>query len=1521
MTKKKSFLTIILAISFGLIAFGSTSYAYTISGTVYEDDGTVSAISGGDDSYRVGIVVIDASEEDADPVAFALTDNSDGTYTATGIPDGDYMLFTFNQQYYADEWYSATYDAYDEDEADIVTVSGGDLTGKDFYLGQTDNSTISGTIYESNGTTEITPGGGSYVIVVDLYNVGEEGMYEEDATIANPYTGEYMFTNEEAGTYWVRTNNFGMSDWTNDFYRSTGSDPFPDITGGTSDVTVGEAADVTGINFQLDQGQQISGTVYEGNGTTPVYDLIVISYGEATPGTPQPCLEDYFYNEACTDTDGTYTLHGMPVGGQFYVRTDNEYEFNYRNEWYDSDYDTGKTSSPNCSDAELLTVDSDGIPNVDFQLDPTLTRLSGTVYETGGTIGIPGVEIQVFDGKCGEGSWITDVYTDVNGDYTLYGLEAGTYYIRTSSEETGGFYVDEWYNNKSISDCESADGISIGVGNYDERNFILEKGGAISGTVYDSDGTIPIAGMVVEAYSAKCWNGWVGNARTDGNGEYTIMGVPAGTVYVTTCSDCPWDDSQPLNYIDEWFQSSGVGTTDCNSALPVSVTQSTYTQDIDFLLSEGVTISGTVYQDNGTTPLIGTQLSVQAVQGDPCEMYIEAWTDIDTTDGTYTLTGLEPGDYYVKTNNNNMSNYINEWWAYSGTRPPDSDPGSTDCDYAVYLTGTGGEDLADVDFWLELGGAVTGTVTYGGSPVQNMVIEADQFVEGGGGAWLGSAQSDETGVYTIRGLPVTSVVVRTCVTCDWGSPHNPDLNYMDEYYDNVVSHANAATISITSEGLETDVDFAMDEDADHDGMGDLWETGHFGDTTRDGLGDYDNDDLWDYDEFYNDTDPTDFDTDDDWVSDGYEIMQGTDPLSDGEWKPAGYMSISGTLYEGDTTITGVQVRVNLFNTYSEGDACDAGDWPANALTDPETGGFKIIIAPVVGDTYYLQTDNMNQTNYINGWYNTSETPSEADCSNATGIAAVDNGDVTGKDIYLDLGASISGLVAEEFVLTPVVDMQVQAFTSSTSDACGTLTWRQSAHTDESGAYIIMGLPASTDVYVSTCDTCSETPQGYIDEWYDDWSTDEDCSNYDAVTTGAAESNTSGVDFELEGGEEKEKLEGDFDGDGTMDLLWRNSSTGEVYIWLMDGLSSPSKKSLGTVALDWQIEEIGQFNLDGTTDLLWRNQNTGEVYIWLMDGLNNPSRKSFGTVELDWQIEEIGQFNLDGTTDLLWRNQSTGEVYIWLMDGLNNPSKKSLGTVALEWQITEIEQFDTVSTTDLLWRNQNTGEVYIWLMDGLNNPSKKSLGTVALDWQIEEIGLFDTGIPPTDLLWRNQNTGEVYIWLMDGLNNPSKKSLGTVELDWQIVESEQFNSADSTTDLLWRSQSTGEVYIWLMDGLNNPSRKSFGTVALDWQIEETGEFDSAGIPDLLWRNQSTGEVYIWLMDGLNNPSKKSFGTVALDWGITDIGQFNLDDTTDLLWRNQDTGEVYIWLMDGLTSPSKKSLGTVAMEWQIINHVMD
>src|SRR6267142_2330409 len=73
---------------------------------------------------------------------------------------------------------------------------------------------------------------------------------------------------------------------------------------------------------------------------------------------------------------------------------------------------------------------------------------------------------------------------------------------------------------------------------------------------------------------------------------------------------------------------------------------------------------------------------------------------------------------------------------------------------------------------------------------------------------------------------------------------------------------------------------------------------------------------------------------------------------------------------------------------------------------------------------------------------------------------------------------------------------------------------------------------------------------------------------------------------------------DFNNDGRSDVFWRNSATGENYIYPMNGAAIVGEGYLRAVAnQSWQVAGIGDFNGDGKSDILWRNSSTGENYLY------------------------------------------------------------------------------------------------------------------------------------------------------------------------------------------------------------------------------------------------------------------------------------------------------------------------------------
>jgi len=148
----------------------------------------------------------------------------------------------------------------------------------------------------------------------------------------------------------------------------------------------------------------------------------------------------------------------------------------------------------------------------------------------------------------------------------------------------------------------------------------------------------------------------------------------------------------------------------------------------------------------------------------------------------------------------------------------------------------------------------------------------------------------------------------------------------------------------------------------------------------------------------------------------------------------------------------------------------------------------------------------------------------------------------------------------------------------------------------------------------------------------------------------------------------ERIVADFDGDGNADTLWRNTSTGNTVIWLMEGKRRLAAQSIGAPPLVWQIVGIGEFNGDNKADILWHNTTTGAAVVWQMDGFVREAVANIGAPPTAWAVEKVEDTNGDGLSDIFWRNTTSGATVVWQMLGFTKVAVGPTGGVDAAWQV-------------------------------------------------------------------------------------------------------------------------------------------------------------------------------------------------------------------------------------------------------------
>jgi hypothetical protein len=77
---------------------------------------------------------------------------------------------------------------------------------------------------------------------------------------------------------------------------------------------------------------------------------------------------------------------------------------------------------------------------------------------------------------------------------------------------------------------------------------------------------------------------------------------------------------------------------------------------------------------------------------------------------------------------------------------------------------------------------------------------------------------------------------------------------------------------------------------------------------------------------------------------------------------------------------------------------------------------------------------------------------------------------------------------------------------------------------------------------------------------------------------------------------------------------------------MDGTAEKSSGSPGSLGSEWSIAGVGDYDGNGTADILWRNTGTGAILVWLMAGTTRTASSSPGRLATAWQVAALSPYS-------------------------------------------------------------------------------------------------------------------------------------------------------------------------------------------------------------------------------------------------------------------------------------------------------
>ncbi len=366
---------------------------------------------------------------------------------------------------------------------------------------------------------------------------------------------------------------------------------------------------------------------------------------------------------------------------------------------------------------------------------------------------------------------------------------------------------------------------------------------------------------------------------------------------------------------------------------------------------------------------------------------------------------------------------------------------------------------------------------------------------------------------------------------------------------------------------------------------------------------------------------------------------------------------------------------------------------------------------------------------------------------------------------------------------------------------------------------------------------------------------------------------------------------------TNSILWRDPS-GSLKSWQLDGSSIVANSTFDSstplpVPASLEIVSTGDFDGDGISDILWRDTATSNMRVWLMasgtqirDGGDLTIQESSIprqaiSRQSQWSVGAIGDFDGNKSSDIMWRNTVSGEVVLWFMNysrGTSPDLKPSMtvekevtvaASVSSDWIVAGTANADGKFGQDILWRNTSNDQISIYALnkDGLQPGSGILSQLVPQNWKIVAYKDFNSdGI--ADIVWRSEATAEFAVWKMaSDLSLAEYKVYGGISADFKIIGTEDMGG-DGRPDILWWNPVSGalSVYNIALDGVTvvsnvggyylqteRPGQTSIQTLLPSsngkWTPEAVQDFNGDGKADILWRDNQTNNFYYWKMDDL------------------------------------------------------------------------
>ena len=476
------------------------------------------------------------------------------------------------------------------------------------------------------------------------------------------------------------------------------------------------------VNVTLAEGKSISGRVSTTDG--PVSNVTV----QAMLTSPMGWMMGVGYSQ--TDSNGNYSIFGLDAGTYTLMFSHPD----YGQQWLGGSRENGESFSldANITGKNVTLVRGATLSGTIATGDSSEARICVSAYK-------------VTSSNMGWGDYAAGNCFTAPGVWNLKGIANGSYRIRFDAQ-TGNL------RSTFLGGIDYTEATNVTVAGSDVTNLavIIPTGKSIAGRISDASKNDWVASACVNAYLVKDdafgYGTYSGSSCTDTKGQFNIRGLADGT-YTLQLQPPGNSDLSP-----GWYEEFGnpVRQNSSASKIVINSSSSLVTNVTTQSMRTGPKIIAKLV-NSSAVPVSGICVDAIKIENDTYGWGMWSANSCSGIDGKISLRGLEAGNYKFRVNANS-GDYQNGWVNVSSH--------STNSTQSAVATQALSKDDSILDLGsiaLVSGTKATGKFVSNGSNIPGVCIEALKVVtDMPWGEWSGSACTQSTGEFTIRGLDPTA---------------------------------------------------------------------------------------------------------------------------------------------------------------------------------------------------------------------------------------------------------------------------------------------------------------------------------------------------------------------------------------------------------------------------------------------------------------------------------------------------------------------------------------------------------------------------------------------------------------------------------------------------------------------------------------------------------------------------------------------------------------------------------------------